>query len=167
MRDRPVACSSLPTSGNSSPYLFAARRAPSENDVLTQSDHDGHIVDSRGHDFGLRVTVDATGRLFDSRGNALPRPEDFDSRGHLLPKEPESSGSAVRDTASNTIVIVWHPITMWWERCPFQVWIGVAAGIGGATCLAAAILFFVRRNRSPSVARSQQVQGDISASASC
>lgn len=119
----------------------ATRRAPSENDVMTQSDDDGHIVDSRGHDFGLRVTVDATGRLFDSRGNALPRPEDFDSRGHLLPKEPESSGSAV--------------------------WIGVAGGVGGATCLAAAILFFVRRNRSPSVARSQQVQGDISASASC
>ena len=77
---------------------------------MTQADDDGHIVDSRGHDFGLRVTVDATGRLFDSRGNALPRPEDYDSRGHLLPKEPESSGSAVRGTASNTMVIVWHPL---------------------------------------------------------
>jgi hypothetical protein len=75
---------------------FAARRAPSEFDLMTQKDGEGRILDSRGRDFGLGVSVDATGRLFDSRGNALPLPEEYDSRGRLLRKEPESPRSAVR-----------------------------------------------------------------------
>ena len=49
-----------------------------------------------------------------------------------------------------------------------QVWYGLAAGIGGATCLAAAVLLVMRRRkRSLPAAGSQHVQTDASAAAAC